>query len=79
VPIFDLPKNLSLTLSIVRWYGVIKWALVEILSFEVSTPRSFKPLISLSSTAGSITTPLPITGITFGDKIPDGSRWSAYF
>ena len=58
----------------VRWYGVIKWALVEILSFEVSMPRSFKPLISVNSTAGSITTPLPITGITFGDKIPEGNK-----
>ena len=42
-------------------------------------PRSFNPFISSIKTAGSITTPLPITGITFGDKIPDGRRWSAYF
>ena len=51
----------------------------EILSFEVLIPRSFNPFISSSNTAGSITTPLPITGTTFGDKIPEGSKWSAYF
>jgi hypothetical protein len=37
-------------------------------------PRSFNPRISSSKTLGSITTPLPITGITFGERIPDGSR-----
>ena len=79
MPIFDFPKNRSETLSIVRWYGVIKCALVEILSFEVLIPRSFNPLISSSKTAGSITTPLPITGITFGDNIPEGNKCSAYF
>ena len=71
VPIFDLPKNLSETLSMVRWYGVIRWALVEILSFEVLIPRSLRPFISSSNTAGSITTPLPITGTTFGERIPE--------
>ncbi len=54
--------------------GVMRWALVEILSFEVLIPRSFNPLISSSNTAGSITTPLPITGTTFGERIPEGSK-----
>ena len=30
-------------------------------------PRSLRPLISWSKTDGSITTPLPITGTTFGE------------
>ena len=30
-------------------------------------------------TLGSITTPLPITGITFGLKIPEGNKCNAYF
>ena len=44
VPIFDFPKNLSETLSIVRWYGVIKCALVEILSFEVLTAKELQSM-----------------------------------
>ena len=34
-------------------------------------------LISAISTSGSITTPLPMTGVTCGDSTPDGSRWRA--
>ncbi len=79
VPIRRLPRKRSVTLSRVRWYGVIRWALPEISSLEVSMPRSFRPASSESSTAGSITTPLPMTGVTFGLRIPEGSRCRAYF
>ena len=50
----------------VAWYGVIRCALPLISSFDVSTPRSFSPLSSESRTAGSTTTPLPMTGVQLG-------------
>ncbi len=58
---------------------MIKCALAEISSRSQEMPRSFSPSISASSTPGSITTPLPITGTTSGDSTPVGSRCSAYF
>jgi hypothetical protein len=48
-------------------------------SFDVSTPRASSPSISSNSTDRSITTPLPITGVQPGVRMPDGSRCSAYF
>jgi hypothetical protein len=46
---------------------------------DVSTPRSASPSISVSSTFGSTTTPLPITGMQPGVSTPDGIRCSANF
>jgi len=53
---------------------MIRWALAEISSRSQETPRACMSSISLSSTAGSTTTPLPITGIEWVDSTPDGSR-----
>ena len=59
------------------WYGMIRWASAEISSLSVSTPRSSRPASSVSSTPGSMTTPLPITLVTPGVRIPDGIRCRA--
>ncbi len=77
VPILDLPRYRSVTLSRARWYGMIRCASAEITSRLVSTPRASSASSSSISTAGSITTPLPITQVTPGVRIPDGSRCSA--
>ena len=55
------------------------WALAEMSSFEVSTPRALRPSISSNRTSRSITTPLAITGVLEGERMPEGSRCSAYF
>ena len=77
VPILALPRNRSVTLSIATWYGMIKCASALIRSLLVSTPRLSRPASSSSSTPGSTTTPLPITFVTPGVRMPDGMRWSA--
>ncbi len=79
VPILRLPRKRSVTLSSVRLYDGITCALALTIRRDVSTPRALSPSSSSKSTARSITTPLPITGITPGVRIPLGSRWSAYF
>ena len=79
VPIRRVPRNRSATRSRARWCGMIRCASAEISSREVSTPRSSRPSISPSSTSGSITTPLPMTGVQPGVRMPDGIRCSAYF
>ena len=79
VPIRALPKKRSVTLSSVTWYGVIRCAFALMTSLEVSTPRSSSPAISWSNTAGSMTTPLPMTGVTSGVRMPLGSKCSANF
>ena len=53
-------------------------ALAEISRCEASTPRAARPAISLNSTSRSTTTPLPITGMHLGFRIPEGNRCSAY-
>ena len=68
-----------MTLSMATWYGMIKCASAEISSRAVSTPRSSSPASSSSSTPGSTTTPLPITLVTPGVRMPDGIRCSANF
>ena len=79
VPILALPRNRSLTLSRARWCGMIRCALAETSSRSQLTPRASRPSISSKSTFGSMTTPLPITGVTFRESTPDGSTCSAYF
>ena len=78
VPIRALPRNRSVTRSSARWCGMIRCASAEITSREVSTPRSSRPASSPISTSGSTTTPLPITGVQPGVRIPDGIRCRAY-
>src|SRR5690625_6890527 len=51
----------------------------EIRSRETSTPRALSPSSSVNSTSGSTTTPLPITGVHPGERMPEGSRCRAYF
>ncbi len=68
-----------MTLSRVRLYDAMTWALADTTSREVSTPRASSPSISWKSTSRSTTTPLPMTGVTVGVRMPDGSRCSAYF
>ena len=77
VPIRALPRYRSVTLSRARWYGMIRWAFAEISSRSQDTPRCRRSSISPSSTSGSTTTPLPMTGTTWGDSTPEGSRCSA--
>ena len=79
VPILELPRKRSVTLSSVRLYGVMTWAEPLTTSRDVSTPRASSPSISSKSTPRSITTPLPMTGVQPGVRMPDGSRCSAYF
>ena len=79
VPMRRLPRNRSVTLSSVRLYGAMTWAADETLRAEVSTPRASSASISSNSTSMSTTTPLPMTGTTPGDRMPDGSRCRAYF
>jgi hypothetical protein len=57
----------------------MRWAFALMTSFDVSMPRAFSPAISSRSTAGSMTTPLPMTGTTEGVRMPLGSRWRANF
>jgi hypothetical protein len=52
----------------------MRWAFAEINSREVSTPRTIRASISSKSTARSMTTPLPITGVQPEVRIPEGSR-----
>ena len=59
-----------MTLSSARWCGMIRCASAEMSRREVSTPRSASPSISPSSTLGSMTTPLPITGVQPGRQDP---------
>ena len=55
------------------------WALALTTSFDGSTPRAVRPSISWNSTPRSTTTPLPMTGVQVGVRIPLGSRCNAYF
>ncbi len=54
-------------------------ALAETRSRETSTPRALSASSSSKSTSRSMTTPLPITGTTPSVRMPEGSRWRAYF
>ena len=74
VPIRRLPRNRSATLSRARWCGMIRCASEEMTRREVSTPRSSRPASSPISTSGSMTTPLPMTGVQPGVRIPDGMQ-----
>ena len=79
VPMRRLPRKRSVTLSSVRLYGGMTCALAETTRREVSTPRACSASSSSNSTSRSMTTPLPMTGVTPGVRMPEGSRCSAYF
>ena len=66
VPISSLPSLASPAVSSITWYGMIRCALAEILRPPESMPRRRSPSSSSISTAGSITTPLPITHVLPG-------------
>src|SRR2546423_4904626 len=55
---------------------MIRWALAEIRSPCGSTPRRRSASISSVRTRGSMTTPLPITHVLPGYRMPDGTRWN---
>ena len=54
------------------WYGRIRWALPLTFSRLQSMPLASSRSISASSTPGSTTTPLPMTGTTWSYSTPDG-------
>ncbi len=58
---------------------MIRCALALTRSRSQLTPRASRASISSKSTFGSMTTPLPITGVTSGDSTPEGSTCKAYF
>ena len=68
-----------MTLSIVEWYDAITWALELTTSRPIATPRSIIASSSRKSASGETTTPLPITEVQSGVRIPLGSRWVANF
>src|SRR3954469_13614396 len=55
---------------------MIRCALALSLRPLTSTPRARRSSISAVRTAGSTTTPLPITQVVPGYRIPDGMRWN---
>jgi len=61
VPILALPRYRSRHLSSATWCGMIRCALAEISSRSQETPGLRSRTISSISTAGSMTTPLPMT------------------
>ncbi len=79
VPIFWRPRYRSITASSFLWYGMMRWALDEILSRVGSTPRLVSISISSSRTFGSITQPEAITGVQSGYITPLGMSESANF
>ena len=76
VPSLFLPRKRSVTRSSSWWYGMIRCALPDTRISPVSIPRDSSMSSSSNSTAGSTTTPLPMTGITHGYSTPLGTSWS---
>ncbi len=77
VPMRRAPRNRSDTRSSAALYGAMTWADADTSKRPVSTPRAASPSSSAKSTSRSITTPLPITDVAPGVRMPDGSRCSA--
>src|SRR5688500_10688304 len=55
------------------------WALALTFRSATSTPRARSPSSSRNSASGETTTPLAITEVAPGVRMPLGSRWVAYF
>ena len=79
VPILVLPRKRSVTLSMVEWYDAITCALALTTSGAASTPRACSASSSRNSASGETTTPLAITEVQPGVRMPLGSRWVANF
>ena len=79
VPTLFLPRKRSVTLSIVVWYDAITWALALTTRRDTSTPRPASRSSSRKSASGDTTTPLAITEVVPGVRMPLGSRWVANF
>jgi len=54
------------------------WAVADTRRAEVSTPLASRASISEMRTPRSMTTPLPMTGVQPGVRMPEGRRWRAY-
>ena len=77
VPSAFLPRNRSVRRSNSWWYGIIRCALPETMSRETSTFLALNESNSASRTAGSTTTPLPMTGVIVGYSTPEGTSCKA--
>jgi hypothetical protein len=74
VPMRRLPRKRSATLSSVRLYEAIRCASADSTSLAQETPRASSASISSNSTDRSTTTPLPMTGVQPGDRMPLGQQ-----
>ena len=81
VPILPLPFATSFARSSARCEGSVRCAQSEIIRFFGVTriPCLRRPAISPASDTASMTTPLPMTHIFPGRKMPLGIRCSTYF
>ena len=79
VPIWFSPRRFSSAPSRSLWYGMMMWASQLILRFLHEMPSASSIAISLMSTPGSMTTPLPMTGTAFSYMTPEGIRCKASF
>ncbi len=81
VPIFPSPAACSRATSIALCQGMITCASSEMASCESSlkAPLALSRSISITRTAGSATTPFPMTHAFPGWRIPAGIRWSTVF
>ena len=71
VPIWSVPRRRSEAWSIAMCHGMIRCALPESTTTEMSMPRASSPSSSAISTSGSTTQPAPITE-TFPEITPLG-------
>ena len=79
VPTLFLPRKRSVTLSMVVWYDAITCALALTTSRDTSTPRAASASSSRNRASGETTTPLAITEVVPGVRMPLGRRWVANF
>ncbi len=71
VPIWLLPRRFSSAPSSTLWYGMMTWASQLILRRSQLMPSASSSAISFTSTPGSTTTPLPMTGTAFSYMTPE--------
>ena len=81
VPIFAAPIACSRATSMALCQGMMTWASSETTSWPSSwkAPFAFSRSISMTSTAGSTTTPFPMTHALPGWRMPAGMRWRTVF
>ena len=69
-----------MTLSIVEWYDAMTCALALTMRSATCRPRApIRPSSSPNSASGETTTPLPMTEVAPGVRMPLGSRCVANF